>query len=70
MAQEPIYEKTIELPMDYTFTLRATPATIRRTAIRLLPWAVVAMLPAGSRKARLAIGVATRISPWVRQRLK
>jgi hypothetical protein len=70
MAQEPIFEKTFELPMDYVFTFRATPATIRRTAIRLLPWAIVAMLPSGTRQSRLAIGAATRFSPWARQRLR
>jgi hypothetical protein len=70
MAQEPIIEKTFELPLDYVFTLRATPATIRRTAVRLLPWAIVAMLPAGSKKSRMAISAATRLSPWVRQSLK
>ncbi len=67
---EPILEKTFELPLDYTLTFRATPRSIARTVIRLLPWAVVAMLPAGKRPARIATAVASRISPLARYSLK
>ena len=57
---EPIYEKTIALPLGYVFTARARPSSISRTAIRLLPWALVAMAPAG-RTSKIAQSVATRI---------
>ena len=70
MANEPIYEKTVELPMEYVVTFRATPSTIRRTIIRLLPWAIVAMTPSGGRRARIVSSVANRISPLVRQKLR
>lgn len=63
---EPILERTIELPLDYALTFRATPRSMKRTVIRLLPWALVAMLPAGKRPARIATAVASRLSPLAR----
>jgi hypothetical protein len=70
MAQEPVYERAIDLPFDYVVTLRATPATVRRTLLRLLPWALVAMTPGGGRRARIALAAARRLSPLVRLRLR
>ncbi len=67
MAQEPIFEKTVSMPLGYVFTARARPSTVRRTVIRLLPWAMYAMLPPG-RRARTALAVAKRFSPLVRQK--
>ena len=67
MAQEPIFEKTVSMPLGYVFTARARPSTVRRTVIRLLPWAMYAMLPPG-RRARMALAVAKRFSPLVRQK--
>jgi hypothetical protein len=64
---EPIFEKTISMPLGYAFTARARPSTVRRTIIRLLPWAVFAMLPPG-RRARIVRSVARRFSPLVRQK--
>jgi hypothetical protein len=67
MEPEPIFEKSLALPLGYVLTARARPSTMRRTAIRLLPWAVYAMLPPG-RRARLALSVARRFSPLVKQK--
>lgn len=67
MAREPIFEKTISMPLGYVFTARARPSSVRRTLIRLLPWAMYAMLPPG-RRARAALTIARRFSPLVRQK--
>ena len=69
MPQEPIYEKTIALPLGYVFTARARPSSIRRTAIRLLPWAIVAMTPAG-RGSKIARSVAKRLSPLAKYKIR
>ena len=69
MPQEPIYEKTIALPLGYVFTARARPSSIRRTAIKLLPWALVAMAPAG-RTSRVAQSLAKRLSPMAKYKIK
>ncbi len=66
---EPIFEKTFPLPLGYTFTARARPSTIKRTVIRLLPWALFAMMPTG-RRARLALMVARKVSPLMRQKIR
>jgi len=68
MEPEPVFEKSVSLPMGYVFTARARPSTVKRTVIRLLPWAVYAMLPPG-RRARLALSVARRFSPLVKQKI-
>jgi hypothetical protein len=65
---EPLFEKTVSLPLGYVFTARARPSTIRRTVLRLLPWAVYVMMPPG-RRARLAMRLARRFSPLFRQRV-
>ena len=69
MPQEPIYEKTIPLPLGYSFTARARASTMRRTAIKLVPWALVAMLPAG-RGAKIAMLVAKRITPLAKYKIR
>ena len=69
MPQEPLYEKTIALPLGYVFTARARPSSIRRTAIKLLPWALVAMAPAG-RASRVAQSLAKRLSPMAKYKIK
>jgi hypothetical protein len=68
MASEPIFEKSIHLPMDFVFTARARPSTVKRTLFMLLPWALYAMTPAG-RRSRIVLSVARRISPLMRQRI-
>lgn len=67
MEPEPVFEKSISLPMGYVLTARATPATVRRTIIHLVPWALYAMLPPG-RRAKMALAVARRFSPLVKQK--
>ena len=69
MPQEPIYEKSIPLPLGYVFTARARPSSIRRTAFKLLPWALVAMAPAG-RGSKIAQSVAKRLSPLTKYSIR
>jgi hypothetical protein len=69
MPQEPIYEKTVLLPLGYVFTARARPSSIRRTALRLLPWALVAMAPAG-RGSNISQSVAKRVSPLAKYKIR
>ena len=69
MPQEPLYEKTFALPLGYMFTARARPSSIRRTAIKLLPWALVAMAPAG-RTSRIAQSLAKRLSPMAKYKIR
>jgi hypothetical protein len=68
MSQEPIFEKSIPLPLGYVFTARARPSTIRRTVFKLLPWALVAMAPAG-RSSKIAQAVAKRVSPLAKYKI-
>ena len=68
MPQDPIYEKTIALPLGYVVTARARPSSIRRTALRLLPWALVAMTPVG-RGSKIALLVAKRLSPLAKYKI-
>jgi hypothetical protein len=63
---EPYFEFSIPLPRDHVFTARARPATIRRTAVRLLPWALYAAIPPG-KLSRFAFMAASRFSPIARQ---
>jgi hypothetical protein len=65
---EPVFEKTLALPLGYVVTARARPSTIRRTLFRLLPWAVYAMMPPG-RRARIVMSIARRLSPLWKQRI-
>lgn len=70
MEPEPIFEKTISLPLGYVLTARARPSTIRRTAIRLLPWALVFAMPKGNRVGKVALAVAMRVSPLVKEKIR
>jgi hypothetical protein len=68
MASEPIIKRTIELPYDYVVSVQITPWTVKRTIFKLLPWALVAMAPAGTRKAKLIRRAALFVSPFMKQR--
>ena len=69
MAQpEPIFERTFSLPLGYSFTARARPSSVRRTILKLIPWAIVAALPDG-RAAKLATAAARRASPLTKYKL-
>ena len=70
MEPEPIFEKTIALPMGYVITARARPSTIRRTAVKLLPWALVIALPQGGLLRKVALSAAMRFAPMVKQKLR
>jgi len=67
-SKQPIFEKSIVLPLGYSFTARARPSSIRRTALRLIPWAIYAAMPAG-RRANLALRIARRVSPLMKQKI-
>jgi hypothetical protein len=68
MDPEPIFEKSIEIrPIGYTFSFRARPATVRSTVLHLLPWALYIALPQG-RMSKVALSVARRLSPMVKQK--
>lgn len=69
MENDPLFEKTVALPLGYVFTARARPATIKRTILRLLPWALVVALPQG-RAAKIAALAANRFSPMLRQKIR
>lgn len=69
MADEQYFEKTVHLPLDYVFVARIRPASVKRTAIRLLPWAVVAMLP-GKRQTKVASAIAKKLSPLYRYAIR
>jgi hypothetical protein len=66
---EPIFEKSIKLPLGYAFTARARPSTVKRTLVRLLPWAIYVAMPQG-RVAKAAFFLATRVSPLMKQKAK
>lgn len=67
--REALFEKTLEIkPIGYTVSVRARPSTIRRTALRLLPWAIFAALPQG-RMSKLTYAVARRVSPMVKRKM-
>ena len=70
MSDEPVFERSVKLPFDYVFTARARPSTVRKTAVRLLPWALYLALPGGGRLKGVALLVARRMSPFVKQNLK
>jgi hypothetical protein len=67
--QEPVIETSIRLPFGYALTARARPSTVRRTIVRLLPWAIYLAMPPG-RASKAAYFVAARVSPLVKQRIK
>jgi hypothetical protein len=69
MEPEPVVERSVEVkPIGYTLSFRARPSTIRRTVLRLLPWALYMALPEG-RLANVAYGVARRVSPLAKRRI-
>lgn len=63
---EPVFEKSINLPRGYAFTARARPAAVKSTVLHLLPWAVYIAMPAGGRMKRLAYWAANRFSPLIK----
>lgn len=70
MAEEPVIRKSIKLPYNHMLTVSATPWTIRRTAIAILPWAVVLALPSGTKMRASVATVASRFSPLIKQRIR
>ena len=69
MDPEPVFEKSIHVkPIGYTLSFRARPSTIRRTVLRLLPWALYMALPEG-RLAKVAYTVARRVSPLAKRKI-
>ncbi len=69
MEPEPIFERSVALPFGYMFTARARPSTVKRTIIKLVPWALFIALPQG-RATMLARVIANRVSPLVRQKIR
>ena len=64
---DPVFEKSLTIkPIDHVITVRARPATIRRTLLLLMPWALYIALPEG-KLARMAFSVARRISPLAKR---
>ena len=64
---DPVFEKSLTIkPIDHVITVRARPATIRRTLLLLMPWALYIALPEG-KLARMAFSVAKRISPLAKR---
>ena len=69
-AEQPVFERSLHIrQIDYTITVRARPATIRRTVLRLLPWALFIALPEG-RMSRVALAAARRVSPLSRHNVR
>jgi hypothetical protein len=67
MDGEPVFEKSLTIkPIDHVITVRARPATIRRTLLMLVPWAVYIALPEG-KFARMAFSLAKRVSPLAKR---
>jgi hypothetical protein len=62
MANEPLIKKTIELPYNFVFSMKVTPWSVKRTVFKLLPFAVVAMLPKTGKLAFVRKRVATKTS--------
>ena len=69
MEPEPVFEKSLHVkPIGYTLSVRARPSTIKRTAVKMLPWALYLALPEG-RLAKAALIVAKRAVPLARRRM-
>jgi len=66
---EPIFEASVKLPYGYWLTARARPSTVKRTLIRLLPWAIYVAMPQG-RAAKVVLFAASRLSPMVKQKVR
>jgi hypothetical protein len=69
MEPEPIFERSVGLPFGYVITARARPSTVRRTVLRLLPWAIFVALPGGRAKT-IGAAIANRLSPLARQKVR
>lgn len=70
MEPDPIFEKSIDLkPIGFTLSVRARPSTVRRTVIKLLPWALYMAMP-GGRMTKLALIAARKFSPMVKQKIR
>lgn len=69
MEREHVFEKSIDLPFGYVFVARARPSTVRRTVVKLLPWALYLALPQG-RGAKLALLAANRLAPMMKQKIR
>jgi hypothetical protein len=69
MDNEPIFEASVKLPYGYALTARARPSTVKKTLVRLLPWAIYVAMPQG-RAAKVALFAATRLSPLVKQKVR
>lgn len=65
---EPVFERSLSLPLGYVFVARVRPKTVARTTLRLLPWAAYAMLPTG-RRARVALWAARKFTPLVKRKI-
>ena len=68
MEPEPVFERSLQLPLGYVFVARVRPKSVARTTLRLLPWAAYAMLPTG-RRARVALWGARKVSPLVKRKI-
>jgi hypothetical protein len=69
MEAEPVFEKSVQLPLGFVFTARARPSTVKRTVVKLLPWALVIAMPQG-RMTALALMAARKFSPMMKQKLR
>jgi len=69
MDNEPLFETSVTLPYGFALTARVRPSTVKRTLIKLLPWAIYVAMPQG-RAAKVALFAATRLSPMVKQKVR
>jgi hypothetical protein len=69
MDNEPVFEASVKLPFGYALTARAHPSTVKKTLIRLLPWAIYVAMPQG-RASKVALFAANRISPMMKQKAR
>ena len=69
MDNEPLFETSVKLPYGFALTARVRPSTVKRTLIKLLPWAIYVAMPQG-RAAKVALFAATRLSPMVKQKVR
>ena len=67
---DPVIRKSFKVPQNHMLTVRATPWPITKTAIALLPWAIVMATPQGSKMRTSIAAIATRFSPLLRQRIR
>ena len=65
---EPVFEKSLNLPFRYVITARLRPSTIKSTALHLLPWALYMAAPGGSKLKTAAFWAANRAAPLMKQK--